>query len=297
MIIAVASGKGGTGKTTVATSLARAVCPPQTVFLDCDVEAPNAHFFLKPVFRARREVGVLIPQVEAERCTACGRCAQVCQYHAIVLLAGKTLVFPELCHGCGSCALNCPENAIKEVQDVLGVLEAGPVSGGIEFARGVLNVGEPMAVPVIRQLKNWLPAHAEKLTIRDAPPGTSCPVVESLRGADFTLLVTEPTPFGLHDLKLAARLVSQLGQPAGVLINRAGASDDRVENFCREAGLPVLMRIPFDRQIAAALAQGKTLVESFPEYLPSFRQLYRQILDIISKRANEASAIQPELSI
>jgi len=296
VIIAVASGKGGTGKTTVATSLARAVYPAQTVFLDCDVEAPNAHFFLKPVFRTRKEVGLLIPQVEGERCTACGRCAQVCQYNAIILLAGKTLVFPELCHGCGSCALNCPENAIKEVQDMLGVLEAGPVSGGMEFARGVLNVGEPMAVPVIRQLKKWLPVHSEKLTIRDVPPGTSCPVVESLRGADFTLLVTEPTSFGLHDLKRAARLVSQLDQPAGVLINCAGTGDNRVENFCREAGLPVLMRIPFDRRIAEALAQGKTLVESFPEFLPRFERLYHQILDIVAKRANGAPAIQPELS-
>lgn len=297
MIIAVASGKGGTGKTTVATSLARAVCPAQTIFLDCDVEAPNAHIFLKPVFHTRKEVGLLIPQVDSGRCTACGRCAQVCQYHAIVLLAGKTHVFPELCHGCGSCGLNCPENAIKEVQDVLGVLEAGSVPSGIGFARGVLNVGEPMAVPVIRQLKKWLPANSEKLTIRDAPPGTSCPVVESLRGADFTLLVTEPTPFGLHDLKLAARLVSQLDQPAGVLINRAGTGDNRVENFCREAGLPVLLRIPFDRRIAEALAQGKTLVESFPEFLPRFEGLYHQILDIVDKRTNGIPAIQPELSV
>ncbi|MFN2159232.1 MAG: 4Fe-4S binding protein [Anaerolineales bacterium] len=296
MIIAVASGKGGTGKTTIATSLARAVSPAQTVFLDCDVEAPNAHLFLEPALSLRQEVSLLIPQVDNKRCTACGKCAEVCQYHAIVLLAGETLVFPELCHGCGSCALNCPENAISEVPDAIGVLESGPTSCGIKFARGVLNVGEPMAVPVIRQLKNWLGAHNQPLTIRDVPPGTSCPVVESLLGADFTILVTEPTPFGLHDLKLAARLVKQLNQSAGVVINRDGIGDNRVEEFCREAGLPVMMRIRFDRRIAEALAQGKTLVETFPEFLPQFRELYSQILELVSGTRKVDSRAQIELN-
>jgi MinD superfamily P-loop ATPase len=296
VIIAVASGKGGTGKTTIATSLARAVSPAQTVFLDCDVEAPNAHLFLEPALSLRQEVSLLIPQVDNKRCTACGKCAEVCQYHAIVLLAGETLVFPELCHGCGSCALNCPENAISEVPDAIGVLESGPTSCGIKFARGVLNVGEPMAVPVIRQLKNWLGAHNQPLTIRDVPPGTSCPVVESLLGADFTILVTEPTPFGLHDLKLAARLVKQLNQSAGVVINRDGIGDNRVEEFCREAGLPVMMRIRFDRRIAEALAQGKTLVETFPEFLPQFRELYSQISELISGTRKVDSRAQIELN-
>jgi MinD superfamily P-loop ATPase len=296
VIIAVASGKGGTGKTTIATSLARAVSPAQTVFLDCDVEAPNAHLFLEPALSLRQEVSLLIPQVDNKRCTACGKCAEVCQYHAIVLLAGETLVFPELCHGCGSCALNCPENAISEVPDAIGVLESGPTSCGIKFARGVLNVGEPMAVPVIRQLKNWLGAHNQPLTIRDVPPGTSCPVVESLLGADFTILVTEPTPFGLHDLKLAARLVKQLNQSAGVVINRDGIGDNRVEEFCREAGLPVMMRIRFDRRIAEALAQGKTLVETFPEFLPQFRELYSQILELVSGTRKVDSRAQIELN-
>ena len=296
MIIAVASGKGGTGKTTIATSLARAVSPAQTVFLDCDVEAPNAHLFLEPALSLRQEVSLLIPQVDNKRCTACGKCAEVCQYHAIVLLAGETLVFPELCHGCGSCALNCPENAISEVPDAIGVLESGPTSCGIKFARGVLNVGEPMAVPVIRQLKNWLGAHNQPLTIRDVPPGTSCPVVESLLGADFTILVTEPTPFGLHDLKLAARLVKQLNQSAGVVINRDGIGDNRVEEFCREVGLPVMMRIRFDRRIAEALAQGKTLVETFPEFLPQFRELYSQILELVSGTRKVDSRAQIELN-
>jgi MinD superfamily P-loop ATPase len=296
VIIAVASGKGGTGKTTIATSLARAVSPAQTVFLDCDVEAPNAHLFLEPALSLRQEVSLLIPQVDNKRCTACGKCAEVCQYHAIVLLAGETLVFPELCHGCGSCALNCPENAISEVPDAIGVLESGPTSCGIKFARGVLNVGEPMAVPVIRQLKNWLGAHNQPLTIRDVPPGTSCPVVESLLGADFTILVTEPTPFGLHDLKLAARLVKQLNQSAGVVINRDGIGDNRVEEFCREAGLPVMMRIRFDRRIAEALAQGKTLVETFPEFLPQFRELYSQISELVSGTRKVDSRAQIELN-
>ncbi len=292
MVIAVASGKGGTGKTTIATSLALAVSPASTTFLDCDVEAPNAHFFLEPTFSKHEEVGLLIPQVDEERCTACGRCAEVCQYHAIVVLAGKVLVFPELCHGCGSCTLNCPEDAIKEVPDVLGMLEGGRTASGINFARGVLNVGEPMAVPVIRQLKAWQPVQDGEIVIRDVPPGTSCPVVESIRGADFVVLVTEPTPFGLHDLRLAAQLVRDLELPAGVIVNRDGIGDRQVDDYCREAGLPIMMRIPLDRRIAEALAQGDILVEAFPEYLPSFQDLYAQIRILVE--AGTGSKLQTQ---
>jgi MinD superfamily P-loop ATPase len=173
MIITVASGKGGTGKTTIATSLALAVDNSRTAFLDCDVEAPNAHIFLQPDFDSREQVGLLIPQVDEAICDGCGVCADVCQYHAIVVLSGKPLVFPELCHGCGSCTLNCPTGAISEVQDVLGVLEGGWTADGIQFSRGVLNVGEPMAVPVISQLKKWRTLQEDRLIIRDAPPGTS----------------------------------------------------------------------------------------------------------------------------
>ncbi len=291
MRIAVASGKGGTGKTTVATSLALSLDAATTLMLDCDVEAPNAHLFLAPTFEWREEVGILIPEVDESRCTFCGRCAEVCQFHAIAVIGQNTLVFPELCHGCGSCSLNCPEQAISEKLDVLGILEAGPTPKGLYFARGVLNVGEPMAAPIIRQLKKWEtegdrqpldPNEAAKweTIILDASPGTSCPVVETVTGADFVLLVTEPTPFGLHDLQLMVEVVHELDIPAGVVINRDGTGNVEVDRFCAEAGLPVLMRIPLDRAIGAGIAQGKPLVTIRPEYIDRFRSLYRQIENI-----------------
>jgi MinD superfamily P-loop ATPase len=277
MRIAVASGKGGTGKTTVATSLALSLGNGSSdgpLFLDCDVEAPNAHLFLQPVFYERVEVGIPVPQVDIESCNRCGRCAEVCQYHAIAILGKNVLIFPQLCHGCGSCGLVCPEEAITEKLVVTGILERGMAAAGFPFAHGVMNVGEPMAVPVIRQLKRWtLPPDSQYVVI-DVPPGTSCPVVESLRGADLLLLVTEPTPFGLHDLKLAVELAHELQIPAGVIVNRDGSSDfPALDEFCQEVGLPILLRIPFERQIAEGIAQRRTLVEIHPEYIELFRKL------------------------
>ncbi len=286
--IAVASGKGGTGKTTIATSLAlsltmggveSAAMPP--TYLDCDVEGPNAHLFLAPTFRQHKDVVIQIPRVDAARCTACGRCAEVCAYHAIVVLGKKTLVFPQLCHGCGSCTLVCPEGAISEEPHAIGVLEAGPASREISFARGVLDVGEPMAAPAIRQLKQWMiptAGPAGSVVILDAPPGTSCPVVETIRGANYLLLVTEPTPFGLHDLRLAAEVAAELGIPAGVVINRDGIGDAAVDAFCAAAGLPVLLRIPFERAIAEGIAQGRTLLAIRPEYVRDFTDLFTVIV-------------------
>jgi MinD superfamily P-loop ATPase len=279
MIIAVASGKGGTGKTTVATSLALALQDQGLAvsFLDCDVEVPNAHLFLQPKFQRTQNVDRLIPRVDAQACTGCGRCAEVCEYHAIVVLGGKTLVFAELCHGCGSCTLECPESAITEIPQKLGLLEAGATPSELAFGRGLLDVGEPMAVPVIRQLKKWQPPANGQIAIWDAPPGTSCPVVESIRGADFLLLVTEPTPFGLHDLRLAAQLGAELGIPAGVVINRTGVGNSQVKEFCRDSGIPILMRIPLDRQIGAGIAQGQPLIAIRPEYHAEFQAMYAQI--------------------
>jgi MinD superfamily P-loop ATPase len=279
MRIVVASGKGGTGKTTVATSLALVAAEQETVrFMDCDVEAPNAGLFLNPVLETRKEVGLLIPKVDETACTFCGKCADVCQFHAIAVIGKKTLVFPELCHGCGSCTLVCPEHAISEQLDVMGVLEGGPDAHGIAFAQGVMNIGEPMAVPIIRELKKWTHANSPKIEIRDAPPGASCPVVETIRGTDFALLVTEPTPFGLHDLKQVAGIVKELGIPAGVIVNRDGIGDNAVEAYCAESGLPILMRIPMDRQVAEGIAQGHTLVEIRPEFGPALREMLEQIV-------------------
>ena len=282
--IAVASGKGGTGKTTIATGLALSLESSDVLFMDCDVEGPNAHIYLEPDIQQREEVGILLPQIDEARCTYCGRCAEVCQFHAIVVIGSQTLVFPELCHGCGSCTLVCPEGAISEILDVMGVLENGPSLSGFPFVRGVMNVGEPMVVPIIRQLKKWVANEVQPdIIIIDSPPGTSCPVVESLIGADFVLLVTEPTPFGLHDLKLAIQMVEELGLPSGVVINRDGIGNSPIEEFCNEHGLPILMRIPFSRQFAEVLAQGQPLINAFPEYQPAFRTMYQKIQALIAE--------------
>ena len=293
MRIVVASGKGGTGKTTIATSLALVAAEQEPVrFMDCDVEAPNAALFLDPVPDTHKEVGILIPEVDESICTFCGKCAEVCQFHAIAVIGKKTLIFPELCHGCGSCTLVCPEKAISEHLDVMGVLESGLANHKIDFVQGVMNVGEPMAVPIIRELKKWTPvslrAQAKQsprndiIEIRDAPPGASCPVVETIRGADFVLLVTEPTPFGLHDLKQVVEITRQLGLPTGVVINRDGIGDNAVQEYCEEKDLPILMRIPMDRQIAEGIAQGHTLVEIRPEFGPALRDMLEQIVQRVA---------------
>ena len=276
MQIAIASGKGGTGKTTVATNLASVASRngQSVAYLDCDVEEPNGHIFLKPQITDRRPVGNLIPRVDAEKCTLCGECGEICRFSAIVLIGEKVLVYPELCHGCGGCSLVCPADAITEASREIGVLETGR-AGAIQFAQGVLNVGEAMSPPLIRAVKST--ALKTDLTIVDAPPGTSCPVIEAVREADFVVLVTEPTPFGLHDLKLAVEMVRVLKLPLGVVINRAGFKGTDVRSYCTAQRIPVLQEIPDDRNLAEAYSRGVMACEALPQYEATFTGLLKSV--------------------
>ncbi len=272
--IAIASGKGGTGKTTVAVHLAALLAAQGRAvqYLDCDVEEPNGHLFLKPAIHASESIGIPVPVVDAARCIACGKCAKVCEFNAIAMLK-KPLVFPELCHGCGACALVCPVGAIRESPRAIGVVETGQ-AGAIVFAQGRLNVGEPMAPPLIRAVKARREPKA--IALFDAPPGTSCPVVATVRGADFVVLVTEPTPFGLHDLSLAVETLRPLGRPLGVVVNRAD-EDRRVQNFCRNRDIPLLAELPDDRRVAETYARGELIFDRLPEWRGYFENLWARI--------------------
>lgn len=282
MQIAVASGKGGTGKTTIATSLALSLSNLARIrFFDCDVEAPNSHIFLKPRFEDISPAVIQIPQIQIDKCTACGRCVEVCEFHALAQVGRNILVFPQLCHGCGSCTWNCPENAIIEVPNQIGTLERGVGRDNIEFFRGQLTISEPMATPIIRQLKKMGRPAEGTIDIFDAPPGASCSVVETLHGVDFALLVTEPTPFGLHDLKQMLGILRDLNIPAGLVINRDGIGDDSLVDIIEKQQIPVLLRVPFDRKLAESLAAGQSLVDVMPSYRQVFMRLYQQISKLV----------------
>lgn len=276
MRVAVASGKGGTGKTTVSTNLARVLSRSGRVqYVDCDVEEPNGHLFLHPVMKQVSNVEVLVPEIDADKCTNCGECSRVCRYRAIACLGKATITFPELCHGCGGCTLVCPFGAITEVGRTIGVVEQGDADG-VEFVHGRLNVGEAMSPPLIRAVA----AHIDNCmtVVIDAPPGTSCPVVASLRGTDVVVLVAEPTAFGLHDLTLAVETVRVMSIPFGVFINRSDIGDDRVERFCTEENIPVWGVIPHDRRIAEAYSSGNLAVDVLTDTAVYFESLAKTLL-------------------
>jgi MinD superfamily P-loop ATPase len=272
VILSVASGKGGTGKTTVAVNMALSLQNLQ--LLDCDVEEPNAHIFLKPQISDINPVYIPIPKVDEGLCDYCGECSKFCEYNAIVVIPKKVMVFPELCHGCGGCSIVCPKNAITEEHRQIGVVKKGKV-GDIRFTFGELNIGEPMAVPVIREVKKEI--DSQGVNIVDAPPGTSCPVVVSVYGSDYCVLVTEPTPFGLHDLKLMVAVLREIQIPFGVIVNRAGVGDKKVYEYCKEEKIEILLEIPYDRRIAELYSRGTPFVKEMPEWQERFLQLFKNI--------------------
>ncbi len=277
MKVAIASGKGGTGKTTLATGLAHLLAAKDhlTTYVDCDVEEPNGHIFLRPGIERSEDVSIPVPAIDQELCTNCGRCCEICRFNALACLPEKVMVFPSLCHGCGGCTLVCPEGAITEVPRVVGVVERGS-AGELGFVQGRLAVGEAMATPVIRAVKKAIPT--EGVVILDAPPGTSCPVVETIRGVDWVVMVTEPTPFGLNDLKLAVGAVRKLGLTTSIVINRSDVGNSGVEDYCREEGLDVILKIPHSRSVAEAYARGEMPVVTVPGYADMLETLAGAVL-------------------
>jgi len=273
LIISVASGKGGTGKTTIAVNLAGAL-QKDVVLLDCDVEEPNCHLFLKPKMNGRETVFAAVPKIDESKCTYCKKCSEICRFKAIAVLKNMVMVFEELCHSCGGCMAVCPENAITETGRTLGEIEQGQ-QGLISFVHGCLRVGEAMSPPLIRKVRSYI--QPDKINIIDAPPGTSCPVIAATKEVDFVLMVTEPTPFGLHDLKLAVEGVKLLDIPCGIVINRSDIGDDHVRSYADKEHIPVLMEIPFDRRIAEVYSTGGLLIEEMPEWKDKFMDLYQKI--------------------
>jgi len=278
-VIAIASGKGGTGKTTIATNLAQytAGLGQPVQYLDCDVEEPNGHIFLKPKIEKTQEVTVDVPEVDLKKCTGCGKCGEICQYSAIICIKENVLTFEQLCHSCGGCMRVCPADAIKPKPLNIGDIESGK-AGGIGFVHGRLRIGHVRTPSLIKEVKKHI--KKEHLAIIDVPPGTSCPVVEAVKGADFVLLVTEPTPFGLNDLKLAVDLVRKMNLPLAVFINRYDIGNDDVEKYCRAESIDICLKLPDDRRIAEIYSTGRIIVDVLSEYGKDFSELYEYIKSV-----------------
>jgi MinD superfamily P-loop ATPase len=268
MIISIASGKGGTGKTTVAVNLALSL--PDVQLLDCDVEEPNS-----PEITDVKSAYTLMPEIDNDLCDYCGKCASACEYNAIVVLPTQVMVFPELCHGCGLCSMVCPRDAISEESREIGVVKKGRSGDNIELVYGLLNIGEIMAAPLIDHVKEEI--DPEKTVIVDAPPGTACPVIAAMSGSDYCILVTEPTPFGLYDLKLIVEVLKVLKIPSGVVINKAGIGDRKVYDYCKEEGIPILLEIPYDKKIAEYYSEGMPFVNAIPEWKTRFSRMIDRI--------------------
>lgn len=285
MKLAIASGKGGTGKTTLAVALAQS-STTAVQLLDCDVEEPNGHIFIKPEFTSHEQVTIAIPVLDETLCTNCGKCGELCQFSAIVTIVNKTMVFSDMCHSCGGCILICPHKALQEQAKAIGSIDSAYNCGSsnkIDFIKGTLDVGQAMSPPVIRAVKKKI--NPEQLTIIDCPPGTSCPMITAVTGSDYVILVTEPTPFGLHDLKLAVETMRSMALPFGVVVNRAGSGDERVSDYCSAEQIPLLLQIADDRRVANAYSRGDGLLDAVPELEEPLRILVHKITCAIEKSA------------
>ncbi|AFK87362.1 MULTISPECIES: ATP-binding protein [Thermoanaerobacterium] len=276
--IAVLSGKGGTGKTTVSSNLAKI---QKSIYVDCDVEEPNGYLFLKPEVEKVKDVNVMIPSIDYDKCTLCGECTKACRFGALMRLTKKILVFDHLCHSCGACYEICPYNAIKEIPKKIGVVRVGR-SDDIDFIDGKLNIGEASGVPIIKEIKDLI-KETDKNVIIDSPPGTSCSVIHSVEGSDYCLLVTEPTPYGLHDLKLAVELVKELHLPFAVIINKSGESDSIIEDYCNKENISVIAKIPFKKEYAELYSKGNLLIEEDDEIRHTFENLSQRLMELIGK--------------
>ena len=284
MIITIASGKGGTGKTTVATNLAVSLAD-KVQLLDCDVEEPNVHIFLRTEPVSKEIVRTMVPDVDSSLCTQCGECEKICQFSAIALIGETIMTFPEMCHSCKGCLMVCPEGAIRESSRELGEILIEN-SEGVELVYGRLRVGEAMSPPLIEKVKDHI--NKEMITIIDAPPGTSCPVIAALKRSDFVLLVTEPTPFGLNDLALAVEAVRTMELPFGIVINRCDSGNDGVLQYAKKENIQVMMEIPDRREIAENYSKGVLMVNAMPEMKELFKALYSKIENRTRNQGNQS---------
>ncbi len=273
MKIAVLSGKGGTGKTTIATNLAMVL---GFTYVDCDVEEPNGFIFLKPEIFESEDVSVLMPNINIERCSLCSKCVEACQFNALANTGKEIIIFEKLCHSCGACSLVCTEEAINERTRIIGKIDIGKHEN-ISCIRGVLNIGEPMAGPIISQVKNI--DYGEN-AVFDCSPGSSCNVVKALMDNDYAILVTEPTKFGLHDLNIAVKLVQKMNIPFGVIINRGDEHDGMIEEYCIENNIKLLGKIPYEREIARLYSEGKLLINE-DRYKQTFSEIAQSVEEVV----------------